>query len=87
MATYVITHEVEDVDHWLNSPKRAEAFASVGATVRDFRDPAGSNKTAVVAEIPDFDAFQELMESDEAAEAMKHDRVNRDTLVILEQAK
>ena len=23
MATYLITHEVDDVEHWWNSPKRA----------------------------------------------------------------
>jgi hypothetical protein len=45
MATYVITHEVEDVDRWISSPKRAEAFSKIDATVREFRDPEGSNKT------------------------------------------
>ena len=30
MATYVITHEVDDVDHWLSSPKREEVFGPWG---------------------------------------------------------
>lgn len=84
MATYVITHEVDDVQHWLNSPKRAEAFASVGATQREFIDPAGSNRIAIVAEIPDFAAFQAFLQSDEAAAAMQHDGVRPETIVVFE---
>ena len=87
MATYVITHEVNDVDDWLNSPKRAEVFGPMGITFRTFRDPDGSNKTALVAEIPDFEAFQEVMKSEGAANAMKHDGVNAATLVMLSQAE
>jgi hypothetical protein len=29
MATYVITHEVDDVEHWLSSPKREEVFGPI----------------------------------------------------------
>ena len=56
MATYVITHEVDDVEHWLSSPKREEVFGPIGVTVRPFRDPEGSNKVALIAEIPDMNA-------------------------------
>ena len=87
MATYVITHEVEDVDRWLNSPKRAEAFATIDATVREFKDPGGSNRIAIVAEIPDFDAFQEFLKGDEAEEAMKSDGVKPDTIVVFEEGR
>ena len=86
MATYVITHEVDDVEHWLSSPKRDEVFGPMGITVRTFRDPDGSNKTGIIAEIPDMDAFQEFMQSDAAADAMKHDGVNPETLLILSEA-
>ena len=75
MATYVITHEVDDVEHWLSSPKREEVFGPMGITVRTFRDPDGSNRTALIAEIPDMEAFQEVMRSEAAADAMKHDGV------------
>ena len=85
MATYVITHEVEDVEHWLSSPKREEVFGPIGVTVRTFRDPEGSNKVALIAEIPDMDAFQDLMNSDAAADAMKHDGVNPATLLVLSE--
>ena len=49
MATYVITHEVDDVEHWLSSPKREEVFGPMGISVRTFRDPDGSNKVALIA--------------------------------------
>ena len=85
MAIYVITHEVDDVEQWLNSPKREEVFGPIGVTVRTFRDPAGSNKTALIADIPDMDAFQELMNSEVAADAMKHDGVNPETVLVLSE--
>ena len=86
MATYVITHEVNDVEHWLSSPKREEVLGQIGVTVRTFRDPDGSKRTALIAEIPDMDAFQELMRSEAAADAMKHDGVNPETLLIFSEA-
>src|SRR4051794_38952200 len=86
MATYVITHEVNDVEHWLSSPKRQEVFGPMGITVRTFRDPDGSNATALIAEIPDIEAFQEAMKSEAAADAMKHDGVNPETLLTFSEA-
>lgn len=84
MATYVITHEVDDVETWAKSPKRAEAFAAVGATQAAFIDPTGSNKVAIVAEIPDLAKFQEFLQSEAAGEAMKHDGVRPETIVMFE---
>jgi hypothetical protein len=85
MATYVITHEVDDVEHWLSSPKREEVFGPIGVTVRPFRDPEGSNKVALIAEIPDMNAFQELMQSDAAADAEKYDGVKSETILVLSE--
>ena len=87
MATYVITHEVDDVDRWLSSSKRDEVFGPIGVSVRTFSDPNGSNKTGLIAEIPDMEAFQELMKSDAAAEAMKHDGVKPETLLVLSEGQ
>ena len=87
MATYVITHEVDDVDRWLSSSKREEVFGPIGVSVRTFSDPNGSNKTALITEIPDMEAFQELMKSDAAAEAMKHDGVKPETLLVLSEGQ
>src|SRR5581483_4805635 len=51
MATHVIFHEVDDVEHWLSSPKREEVFGPMGITVRTFRDPQGSNRVGLIVEI------------------------------------
>ena len=61
-------------------------FAEGSAALRTFRDPDGSNKTALIAEIPDMEAFQEVMKSEAAANAMKHDGVNPETLLIFSEA-
>lgn len=83
MATYLAFHEVDDVKHWLSSPKRDEVFGPLGITTRTFQDPQGSKRVGMIVEIPDFAAFQAFMQTDPAAEAMKHDGVHADTLVIL----
>jgi hypothetical protein len=85
MATYVITHEVDDVEHWLRSPKREEVFGPMGITIRTFHDPVGSKKVALIAEIPDMEAFQEVMRSEAAADAMKYDGVHPETLLVLSE--
>jgi hypothetical protein len=83
MPTYLAFHEVDDVDHWLGSPKREEVFGPLGITTRTFQDPQGSKRVGMIVDIPDFAAFQEFMQTEPAAEAMKHDGVHPDTLVIL----
>ena len=85
MPTLLIFHEVDDVEHWLKSPKREEVFGPLGITVRTFTDPAKSQRVGLIAEVPDLDAFQRIMESAEAAEAMKYDGVRPDTILILEE--
>jgi hypothetical protein len=85
MATHIAFHEVDDVEHWLRSSKRQEVFGPMGITTRAFRDPAGSNRVGLIAEIPDMAAFQELMQSDAGAEAMKADGVRPETLVVLDE--
>jgi len=52
MTTAMILHEVDDVDHWLRSPKREEVFGPMGITLRTFVDPAGTNRVGLVADIP-----------------------------------
>jgi hypothetical protein len=79
MATHLAFHEVDDVEHWLNSGKREEAFGPHGITARTFRDPSGSNRVGMIVEIPDFAVFEQFMQTEEAAEAMKHDGVRPET--------
>jgi hypothetical protein len=86
VPTYLAFHEVDDVEHWRNMPTREEVFAPLGVSHRIFTDPQGSNRVGLVLEISDFDKFQEFMQSDQAAEAMKRDGVRPETLVVLEQA-
>lgn len=86
MATILAFHEVDDVEHWLRSPKRQEIFGPLGITGRLFTDPAQTSRVGLVVEIPDMEGFQRLMQSDEAAEAMRSDGVRPETLVLLEEA-
>jgi hypothetical protein len=83
METLLVFHEVDDVDHWLASPKREELFGPLGITVRTFRDPAGSNRIGLIAEVPDMSTWEDALQSDAAAEAMKFDGVRPETILVL----
>ena len=83
MPTLLVFHEVDDVDHWLASPKREEFFGPLGMTARTFRDPEGSNRVGLIAEVPSIEAWQAALESEEAAEAMKFDGVRPETIIGL----
>jgi hypothetical protein len=86
METLLVFHEVDDVEHWLASPRREELFGPLGMTVRTFRDPGGSNRVGLLVEVPDMAAWQQALGSDAAAEAMKHDGVHPDTVLALVEA-
>ena len=87
MATLIVFHEVDDVDHWLASPKRDQFFGPMGITARTFRDPENSNRVGVIFDgVPDLETFEQGMQSDEAAEAMKVDGVRPETIVTLVEA-
>src|SRR5215212_1341567 len=86
MATLLVFHEVDDVDHWLASPKREEFFGPRGITVRTFRDPAGSNRVGLIADVHDMTAWDEALQTEEAAETMKYDGVRPETIVALVEA-
>jgi hypothetical protein len=83
MKTVLIFHEVDDVDHWVRSPKREEFFGPLGMTARVFIDPTKTNRVGLIAEVPDMETLQAALTSDAAAEAMKHDGVRPDTIVML----
>ncbi len=85
MATYLVFHEVDDVEHWLSSPKREEVFGPMGITARTFHDPEGSKRVGLVVEIPDLAAYQEFMQTEAAADAMRHDGVRPETLLVLSE--
>jgi hypothetical protein len=83
MATLLAFHEVDDVEHWLSSPKREEVFGPLGITVRTFRDREGSNRVGLIVDVPDMAAFEGFMQSGAAADAMKYDGVRPETMLIL----
>jgi hypothetical protein len=83
MPTLLAFHEVDDVDHWLASPKREEFFGPLGMTVRAFRDPEGSNRVGLIAEVPSIEAWEAALQSAGAAEAMKYDGVRPETIIVL----
>ena len=87
MATLLVFHEVDDVDHWLKSPKREEFFGPLGVTgIRTFVDPENPKRVAVLMDVPDMEAVQAALQGQAGADAMEHDGVLPETLVILVEA-
>jgi hypothetical protein len=85
MSALLVLHDVDDVDHWLKSPKRQELMGPRGWTVRTFVDPADSSRVGLIVEGPTLAELEELVRSDDAADAMKHDGVRADTMRVLEE--
>jgi hypothetical protein len=83
MPKLIATHEVDDVAHWLASPKREEVMGAFATDIRTYVDPSRPNVVGLSADISDMDAFQALMASEAGAEAMKYDGVRPETMVIL----
>ena len=87
MPTVIGYHDVKDKDHWLASPKREEFFGPLGVTnIRTFVDPQNPRRVGLLMDVPDMDAVMAAMETEAAAEAMAHDGVVPETLVILVEA-
>ncbi|MBP7003210.1 hypothetical protein [Amaricoccus sp.] len=82
MPKLLITHEVEDVAHWLASPKREEVFAGVATNITTFVHPQDANRVALTMEVADMAAFEKLVRSEAGAAAMKYDGVRPQTLVV-----
>jgi hypothetical protein len=83
MRTIMIFHEVDDVDHWLSSPKRHELFGPLGITARTFVDTERPNRVGLIVEVPSMEAFDESMATPGAAEALEYDGVRAETIVVL----
>jgi hypothetical protein len=83
LPTVVAHHKVKDAKHWLASPKRKEFFGPLGVTnIRTFVSPQDSTQVAIMMDVPDMDAMTAAMQTEAAAEAMAHDGVLPETLVI-----
>ena len=55
--------------------------------IRTFVNPDNPSQVAVLMDVPDMDALMSAMQSDAAAEAMAHDGVVPESLVILVEEK
>ena len=87
MPTVIGHHDVKDTKHWLASPKREEFFGPLGITnIRTFVDPENPTHVALMMDVADMDALAAAMQTPAAAEAMAHDGVLPETLVILTEA-
>lgn len=87
MPTIIAHHDVDDTEHWLASPKRAEFFGTLGITnIRTFTNPVNPTQVALMLDVPDVDALVAALGTDEAAAAMQHDGVHPDTVVLLVEA-
>lgn len=89
MPTIIGHHDItKDTKHWLGSPRRKELFGSLGITeIRTFVDPQNPKRVAVMMDVPDMEKMAALMRSKEAADAMDHDGVVPESLVILVESK
>jgi hypothetical protein len=87
MPTVIAYHRVNDTQHWLASPKREEFFGPLGVTnIRTFTDPQDPKRVAVLMDIPDMDAVMAALQTPAGAQAMEHDGVDPESLVILIEA-
>jgi hypothetical protein len=88
MPTIIGYHSVKDTDHWLASPKREEVFGPLGVSnIRTFVDPQDRTRVAVLMDVADMDALMGAMQSEAGAQAMEHDGVLPETMVILVEAQ
>lgn len=82
MPKLVATHEVDDVAHWLASPKREEVFGGVATNIATFVHPGAPNRVALSMDVADMAAFDAVMKSEAGAAAMKYDGVRPETLEV-----
>ena len=86
MPKLIVTQEVDDVAHWLASPKREEVLAGVAKNISTCVHPSDPNRVAVSMDVADMDALGALMKSEAGAAAMKYDGVRPETIVLFVEA-
>ena len=58
MTTVIAVHDVDDVDNWLRSPKRAEFFGAHGMTVKTLVGIGGGRRMGIIIEnVPSLEAL------------------------------
>ena len=85
MPTVVAHHRIsKGAKHWLESPKRKEFFGPLGVTnFRTFVDPTDETRVALMMDVADMNAVMAVMQTKGAADAMAHDGVVPESLVIM----
>ena len=86
MPRVIAMHDVDDVEHWLASTKRDEIFKGVVENMMTFVHPTEPNKVGVSMNILDMDRFQAIQASAVGEDAMKHDGVRPETIVVMIEA-
>ena len=83
MIEFIATHDVDDVEHWFTSQKRAEFFGPRGIKTTAMRVPENGGKTvAVLIATPDMETFENALAEPAAQEAIAHDGVHIDTMRV-----
>lgn len=88
MPRLVITHDVVDIDRWLDGhAERVAAIGAIGTDVTDYVALDGSNHIAVTADIADPDAAQAMLAapSAEVAAQMESHGVRPPVTVYIER--
>jgi len=66
MPKLVFTHEVKDVNHWLNlHAERVEIFSKWATNVQDYAIADGSKQVALTMDAHDMEALKRDMETPE----------------------
>ena len=82
MTKLIVTHEVDDIAHWRASPKRDEVFAAVATNLQTHVLPGDTSRVAISMDVANMDALGAMLKSDIGAQAMKHDGVRPETIVM-----
>ena len=88
----VVTHEVEDFDHWIaawrGENSRHDMFKANGvAHAHTFQSADNPNLTGLVFSVSDMEAFTAFMETEEVGEAAAADGVNLETTTFLNEVE
>lgn len=88
MPSVFVHHDISgDKDRWLNSPKRAELLGPLGVSdIRTFVDPNDPTHVGILFTVDDAADLGRLMaatQTEAGREAMAHDGVIPETIVIL----
>jgi hypothetical protein len=88
MTTIIATHRVQDPVLWAsvwkkNGGKRYDVMSKMGIEARVFQDPKVPEQVGLIFNVPDADEFFKFLDSPEAAEMMKEDSLELDSVKVL----